>query len=60
MTVASQKMTFPKDKLPLERFGNEEEMAGTILYLTSKAGGYLSGSVTVLDGGRLGVHPSTF
>ena len=51
---------YPKEKIPLQRFGTEEEMAGTILYLTSKAGAYCSGSVMLVDGGRLAVHPATF
>lgn len=51
---------YPKEKIPLQRFGTEEEMAGTILYLASKAGAYCSGSVIIVDGGRLAVHPATF
>lgn len=60
MTAGVVNGVFGKDKIPLERFGTEEEMAGTILYLTSKAGGYCSGSVLLLDGGRLAIHPATF
>lgn len=51
---------FPRERLPLERVGTEEEMAGTILYLTSRAGAYCSGNVMVVDGGRLSVLPSTY
>ena len=50
----------PRDDLPAERSGNEEEMAGTILYLASKAGGYCNGSVMLVDGGAMAVHPSTY
>ena len=50
----------PKDKIPLERLGTPEDMAGTILYLTSRAGAYCNGLVTVNDGGRLCVMPSTY
>lgn len=50
----------PKSMSPAERFGVEEEMAGTILYLASKAGGYCNGSVSVVDGGALSVHPSSY
>lgn len=45
---------------PLERTGTEEDMAGTALFLCSKAGAYLSGNVVVTDGGRLGQLPSSY
>jgi len=51
---------FPKEKLPAERIGTEEEMAGCILFLTSRAGGYCNGLVLVVDGGRLSVMPATY
>ncbi|KAI4100542.1 MAG: hypothetical protein L6R37_005409 [Teloschistes peruensis] len=51
---------FPKDKIPAERVGTEEDMAGCILYLTSRAGAYLNGNVIVTDGGRLSVMSSTY
>ncbi|KAL8860881.1 MAG: hypothetical protein Q9178_002636 [Gyalolechia marmorata] len=35
---------FPKEKIPAERVGSEEDMAGTILYMTSRAGAYLNGN----------------
>jgi len=49
-----------KDKIPLERVGTEEDMAGCILFLTSRAGAYLTGNVLVTDGGRLSVTPATY
>lgn len=49
-----------KDKIPAERVGSEEDMAGCILYLTSRAGAYLNGNVIVTDGGRLSIMPSTY
>ncbi|KAL8911788.1 MAG: hypothetical protein Q9172_007612 [Xanthocarpia lactea] len=33
---------FPKEKIPAELVGSEEDMAGTILYMTSQAGAYLN------------------
>ncbi|KAN0090571.1 NAD(P)-binding protein [Hyaloscypha variabilis] len=51
---------FPKSMVPLQRAGNTEDMAGLVLFLTSKAGAYLSGSVIVTDGGRLSVLPSSY
>ncbi|KAK9460099.1 uncharacterized protein V1516DRAFT_678958 [Lipomyces oligophaga] len=50
----------PKSVIPLGRAGDDEEMAGTILYLASKAGAYCNGSVMVTDGGRMCSFPSTY
>jgi len=50
----------PKDKIPLQRAGTEEDMAGAILFLTSRAGAYVAGNVMVIDGGRLSNFPSTY
>jgi len=52
--------TFPKTFVPEQRAGTIEDMAGAILFLTSRAGGYLNGNVLVTDGGRLGVVPSSY
>ncbi|KAK3314221.1 hypothetical protein B0H66DRAFT_577900 [Apodospora peruviana] len=46
--------------IPAKRFGTDEEMAGTLLYLASRAGAYCNGSAHVVDGGRLAVMPSTY
>ncbi|KHN95500.1 short chain dehydrogenase/reductase family [Metarhizium album ARSEF 1941] len=46
--------------VPLERIGTEEEFAGVAVFLASKAGGYLDGAMILLDGGRVGVMPSTY
>lgn len=46
--------------VPLGRMGDAQDMVGTVLYLVSRAGAYLNGNVTVLDGGRLGTFPSTY
>jgi NAD(P)-dependent dehydrogenase (short-subunit alcohol dehydrogenase family) len=39
------------DKTPLARIGRPDDMAGTIVYMTSRAGSFLNGAVVVLDGG---------
>ncbi|KAF2114817.1 hypothetical protein BDV96DRAFT_646687 [Lophiotrema nucula] len=52
--------TFDPPVVPAERQGKEEDIAGAILYLASKAGAYLNGSVVVVDGGRLGTLVSTY
>ena len=49
-----------RDFIPAERVGTDEDMAGTILYLTSRAGAYCSGNVVVVDGGTLGLLPATY
>lgn len=44
--------------LPTKRAGTGEEMAGTILYLVSKAGGYTHANEIIIDGGYCAVNPS--
>lgn len=58
--LEKNKGVYPKSFIPLERTGTEEDMAGLILFLTSRAGAYLSGAVLITDGGRLSVNPSSF
>ena len=50
----------PKTLVPQQRMGMEEEMAGTVLYLASKAGGYCNGNICVIDGGFLHNHAGTY
>lgn len=51
---------WPKSVVPLQRAGDEQDMAGAILFLASRAGAYLNGNVLVTDGGRLSIMPSTY
>lgn len=37
--------------VPLGRIGEPDDMAGAVIYLTSRAGRYLTGTVTPVDGG---------
>ncbi|KXX81305.1 Gluconate 5-dehydrogenase [Madurella mycetomatis] len=46
--------------IPARRFGGDEEMAGTVLYLAARPGAYCNGMVLVNDGGRLGVMLSSY
>ncbi|KAJ5367373.1 hypothetical protein N7541_001314 [Penicillium brevicompactum] len=46
--------------IPARRFGGDEEMAGAILYLTSRAGSYCNGLILTTDGGRLSVMNATY
>ena len=38
-------------RVPLERFGSPEEMAGAAVFLASPAAAYVTGHVLVVDGG---------
>lgn len=61
MTSVMTNTSYDVSKLvPEGRAGDDQDIAGMILYLTSRAGAYLNGSVLVCDGGRLGVVPSTY
>ncbi|CAJ2509710.1 Uu.00g056100.m01.CDS01 [Anthostomella pinea] len=46
--------------IPARRFGGDEEMAGTTLYLASRAGAYCNGLILVMDGGKLASMPSEY
>lgn len=39
------------DITPLARIGRPDDMAGTVVYMASRAGSFLNGSIIVLDGG---------
>lgn len=45
---------------PAERTGSEEDFAGAILFLASKAGAYVNGEVLVTDGGRVSISPAVY
>ncbi|KAK4690259.1 hypothetical protein P7C71_g6488, partial [Lecanoromycetidae sp. Uapishka_2] len=51
---------FPKETIPAQRSGTPEDMAGVILFLTSRAGAYCNGNVVVTDGGRLSLMPAVY
>ncbi|KAF5389195.1 hypothetical protein D9757_003431 [Collybiopsis confluens] len=44
--------------VPAGRDGSAEEMAGTVVYLASKAGCYTNGQEIIIDGGYCAVNPS--
>ncbi|KAJ5904170.1 hypothetical protein N7504_006553 [Penicillium tannophilum] len=46
--------------IPARRFGGDEDMAGAILFLTSRAGSYSNGLILTTDGGRLSVMTGTY
>ena len=39
--------------LPRGRLGTPEDIAGTVIYLSSRAGAYLTGAIIPVDGGSL-------
>ncbi|KAF2805452.1 NAD(P)-binding protein, partial [Mytilinidion resinicola] len=60
MLKAKEETGFTKAEVPLQRAGNEDDMAGVILFLASRAGAYINGNVVVTDWGRLSVLPATY
>ena len=53
-------LAIDKRIIPVGRIGDDQDMGGAMLYLASRAGGYINGNIIVLDGGRLQTFPSTF
>lgn len=43
--------TFAQQMVPMERLGNEDDIAGSVIYLCSKAAAWMTGHTLVLDGG---------
>ncbi|KAF2853066.1 NAD(P)-binding protein [Plenodomus tracheiphilus IPT5] len=56
----TQEGAFARSWQPAERAGSDDDMAGLILYMTSKAGSFLNGSVLLSDGGKVATMPSTY
>lgn len=51
---------FSRSYQPAERAGGEQDIAGVILYLASKAGDFVNGSVLLVDGGKIATMPATY
>lgn len=51
---------FSRSYQPAERAGSIEDVAGLIMYLTSRAGAFVNGSVMLADGGKLSTMPATY
>lgn len=50
----------PAENSPAQRTGSEEDFAGTVLYMASRAGAFLNGETLVTDGGRLSQMPAVY
>lgn len=50
----------PTETCPAGRTGSEQDFAGTVLFMASRAGAYLNGETLVTDGGRLSQMPSVY
>ncbi|KAF1981553.1 short chain dehydrogenase/reductase family [Aulographum hederae CBS 113979] len=53
-------MQIPKALVPAGRAGTEEDMVGTVLWMTSRAGAYVNGCIILADGGRVSVHLNSY
>jgi len=42
------------DGIPMRRLGQPDEIAGTLVYLASRAGAYVTGALIPVDGGVVG------
>jgi len=42
------------NRIPAGRWGNPEDLMGTIVFLSSDASAYLNGSIVTVDGGWMG------
>jgi NAD(P)-dependent dehydrogenase (short-subunit alcohol dehydrogenase family) len=51
---------FARSFLPAERAGSAADIAGVLLYLASRAGAYVNGSVMLVDGGKIATVPATY
>jgi NAD(P)-dependent dehydrogenase (short-subunit alcohol dehydrogenase family) len=49
-----------KKRVPLGRYGSIDEVASAVLYLVSPAGGYVTGSTLLIDGGTSLIGPGPF
>lgn len=56
----SSQVAWPKETIPEQRDGDVKDITGAVLFLTSRAGGYINGNVLIIDGGRLNVVPATY
>ena len=46
-----EKVKYFMDRLPMKRFGNPEELVGSVVFLASEASSYITGTTIYIDGG---------
>ncbi|OBT55771.1 hypothetical protein VE04_03227 [Pseudogymnoascus sp. 24MN13] len=52
--------SLPWQAIPATRAGTEEDIAGAVLYLASRAGAFVNGCILLPDGGMLSVRPGSY
>ncbi|KAL3417085.1 short chain dehydrogenase reductase [Phlyctema vagabunda] len=52
--------SMPWQAIPATRAGTEEDIAGAVLYLASRAGAFVNGCILLPDGGMLSVRNGTY
>lgn len=60
MTAQLLSEDFIQNGIPLQRAGDIKDMGGLALFLASRAGAYVNGTIHITDGGRLGLFSSTY
>lgn len=58
--TVTEEGVFSRAYQPAERAGSIEDMAGLTLYMASRAGAFINGSVMLVDGGKLATMPATY
>lgn len=58
--LVQHSQSVPPSQVPLERYGQPQDIGGLALFLISRAGAYVNGAVHLSDGGRLGLYSSTY
>ncbi|KAF2867543.1 short chain dehydrogenase/reductase family [Massariosphaeria phaeospora] len=56
----SEEGALARSYIPAERAGSNEDIAGVFLYLASRAGSYVNGSVMLVDGGKVATMPASY
>lgn len=47
----AEKVKYFMDRLPMKRFGQPEELVGSVIFLASRASSYITGTTVYIDGG---------